>query len=338
MLQQTNGGALIADLGSSSDEWLQECEALSHDIAQTLFARARDTLRDAPPVQVADITQLDDLFAPQHPRVVSLKGLLIWVLDAESAHLWCRNPEVLTAAIRRFGSPDRHGAVITQLVLLRVVPHSIICPVDDVDVELEDQMPPRTAELIATLRTTGVTVARVPPGPFLIEVERPDGVVSAVRSAPFADDLHPESNGDTADAAIPAHFVSRAPRLHRLIRAAVEQRTPTARAELLDELPERDIAVVIRSEMSRRLPLMTWQDGRSALPVFPDLTSLVDTADDLGIERTSLTWIHCTPRELYTWVRNTPERRVALNTFVDRSTPMYVMLDEDELARLAEGR
>lgn len=339
MLQRTHGGALIADLGSSSDEWLQECEALAHDIAQTLFAKAREDAHRARPVLLAsDVTRLPDLFAPQNPKVVPLKGLLIWVLDADAAHLWCRDPKVLTAAIRRFGSPDRQGAVITQLVLLRVLQRPVLCRVDDVDVELEGQMPPGTAELIAALRATGVRVARVPDAPFLVEVERPDGIVSAVRGEPFADDLRPDGDGDTPNTAKPAHCVSRAPRLHRLIRAALEQRTPTARAQLLDALREMDIAVLIRSKMTGGLPLMTWPDGRGALPVFPDLTSLEQAADDLGIEHDALTWMQCTPRQLYDVVRNEPEPCVALNTFVDRSTPKYLLLEEDDLVQLADGR
>ena len=83
---------------------------------------------------------------------------------------------------------------------------------------------------------------------------------------------------------------------------------------------------------------MTWPHGRSALPVYPDLTSLVHTADDLGIERTALVWMHCTPRELYYVPRDACERRVALTTIFDRSTPKYFVLNEVELLRLAEGR
>ena len=340
MLQQTPGGALIADLGSASDESLQECEALAHDIAQILFAKAGQSMHGARPVLLApDATRLADLFAPQQPKVVPLKGLLIWVLDAYAAHLWCRNPEVLTAAIRRFGSPDRQGAVITQVVLLRIAEHLITYHVGDAEYGLEDQVPPATAELIAILRQTGVTVARTEAsGPFLFEVERPDAVMCTVRCIPLKDELRCDGEGDPPGAAAPAHVVARAPRLHRFIRAAIEQHTPTARAELLGELQAMDIAVVIRSETGGALPLMTWPDGRSALPVYPDLTSLVQMADNLGIERTALVWMHCTPGELYNLLRNAPERRVALNTFFDRSTPMYFMLEDEELARLAEGR
>ena len=340
MLRQTPGGVLIADLGSASDEWLQECEALARDIAQTLFAQARANMHGARPVLLApDVSRLIDMFAPRNPKVVPLKGLLIWVLDAYAAHLWCRNPDVLTGAMRRFGSPDRQGAVITQVALLRIAEHSITYHVDDAEYGLEDQAPPATAELIAILRQAGVTVARTEEsGPFLYEVERPDAVMCTVRCIPLEDELRCDGEGDPPGAANPAHVVARAPRLHRFIRAAIEQRTPTARAELLDELRATDIAVVIRSETGGALPLMTWPDGRSALPVFPDLTSMVRVADDLGIERTSLIWMQCTPRRLYHLLRSAPERRVALHTFTDRPAPLRLVLEEEELARLAEGQ
>jgi hypothetical protein len=91
---------VIAHLGTSSDEFLEELQYIAEELDDMLVSQQPGC--DTPPVLLAvDFHQLSDLFAPNDVPIVALPGLLLWVVDAGSAQLWLRTPEPLLAAISR---------------------------------------------------------------------------------------------------------------------------------------------------------------------------------------------------------------------------------------------
>jgi hypothetical protein len=325
------GGTVIAQLGTSSDEYLEELQQVSEEVDDLLEWYGASPV---PIVLAARKFQVSDLFAPNDFDAVALPGLVLWVIDASSSQLWLRNPEPLLQAINRAGTQRMGGSPIQQYVLL-TIQQDQVATAGAIEQTLNVLPPPGTADFIRLLASTGVSLGAVPEdGIFFVEVRRPDVVVGGLLMAPLPD------LGTAQAAAGPQTVatVARAPRLRRLTLAALEQPGADTRRQLYQELLSRDIALLIIVDRQGRAAPMTWPRFGSALPVFPDITSLLQAADDLHMDRQTLVWAHLQPRDLFAWVDRDLSCGVALNVYKDRNSPLYVPLSQPHVTELARGR
>jgi hypothetical protein len=123
------------------------------------------------------------------------------------------------------------------------------------------------------------------------------------------------------------------PDVQRLAGGAVIAQLGTSSDEYLEEL----------QQVSEKVDdLLDWYGASpqfgSALPVYPDITSLLQTADDLHMDRQTLAWAHLLPRELFAWVEHKLFCGVALNVYKDRNSPLYALLSQPHVAELGRGR
>jgi len=326
---------VIAHLGTSSDEFLEELQYIAEELDDMLSSQQPGC--DTPPVLLAvDFHQLSDLFAPNDVPIVALPGLLLWVVDAGSAQLWLRASEPLLAAISRAEAYRINGRPIQQHVLLHIELSSVGSGESVNRGEMPSPAPPPgTADFVHLLTAAGVSVGAIPDdGIFLAEVCRPDAVITALRMTSLLD-LGTSDGQGAFQGALP---VARAPRLLHLTRAAIEHPGERTRRELFRELSLRKVALLVITDRTGAVCPMTWSGHRSALPVYPDLNSLFQAADDLKIERASLAWAGMAPGVLFGWVTQEQLEDVALNAYKDRATPEYLFLAQHEISELAHGR
>jgi hypothetical protein len=334
-LQRTRGGTLIANLGAASDESEGELQRIVELIDRAV---AEESANQSPVLVTTDVGEISDLFAPNDVPVNALPGLVIWIIDADSAHLWLRNPEPLLQAIRRVGAYNVADDSITQLVMIAIEWRPMAAGAGKRE-KLTPELgpPPATAGFLQLLASTEVTVLAVPKdGVCFVEVARPDAVVGAPRGEDITKLIEAGADDATHDAEVPCHYVIRAPQLRRLILAAMEQSSEASRRQLYGELLTREIGLLVISDREGGIRPMTWPDRGPALPVFPDVQSVRHTVQDLQMDTDNVTWVHLTPRDLCAWVKDAPFD-VALNVFKDRQTPLYLRLDKDEVSALARG-
>lgn len=341
-IQRSHGGALIANLGVASDEFVEELRRITDDI-DSLFSSYKDDASVMPPpiLLASDARRLSDLFAPNDPKITPLYGLLLWIVDARSSPLWLRKPEPLLATIRRGGEYRINEGLITQFVMLVISPsqsgeaNGAVCKGEARNIEPQSQ----TLELANLLTEVGVSVMVVPEdGNFFIEVCRPGISIGSLRWVPILKDSIIREEAGAARDARASCFVVRAPRLRRLTLDAIEKPSEKTRYQLLDELLSREIAMLVIVDREGQTRTRTWPKIGKALPVYPDLSSLYQTAEDLGIPQDSLAYCCFSPDDLFAWVDKISIDRIALNVFKDRSSPRYWLFTKYEIGELARGR
>jgi len=255
------GGALIAQLGLSSDAVDRELAAIAADL-DTLLAKPR------PRVLVANVGgALQELFAPANPTVMPVDGLLLWVLDADALAV----------------TPEIAGRFMD---LLRTHPIAQTVFVREAGSE-------RARAMIAAIQTLeiGVRELEPPDQPIAIEVERPDGVILTALLGKPVPTLPPSGlPGGMAS-------VGRAPRLRALLLASAD----ASRKALYAELATRPIPLVAIAHPSGALRLRTWPNGFTALPVHADRSSLIATARELAMPEGSFAIVEMLPRALFAW-------------------------------------
>lgn len=325
------GGTVIAQLGASSDEFLEELQQVSEKVNDLLERHGVSPF----PVILADrVSQVSDLFAPNDFEAFALQGLVLWVIDAGSAQLWLRNPEPLLAAINRAGAHGAGGSPIRQYTLL-AIQREQMATAGAIQQTLSVLPPPGTADFVRLLASTEAFLGTVPEdGVFFVEVRRPDGVVGGLRTVPL-----PDVGTAQGTAGLPAiATVARAPRLRRLSLAALERPGVDTHRQLCQELLSRDIALLVIVDRQGRAATRTWPRFGLALPVYPDITLLLQAADDLHMDRQTLAWAHLLPSDLFGWVDRELSCAVALNVYKDRDNPLYVLFSQHHVAELANGR
>ena len=330
---RTEGGVFIASLGSASDEFQDEFRRIAEEVDRSIAVAETEP---APPVLLSsENSLLSELFAPHDPEVKSIPGLLIWVLDAGIAELWLGDLDLLLAGVRRAQTYQCYRGPITQVVMLAVRHwHSATGGEIQAGMMPRPAPPPGTWELAERLSALGVAVSAIPEdGNFFLEVCRPEAVIGALRTEPVPRDATPGTEGVKPGT---PPFVVRASRLRRLTLASFESRTEIT--QLFEELLSRKIALLVISDPRGKISVMSWPGFGEALPVYPDLSSLLQAARDLKLNPNSLAWAHFLPRDLFTWADQQPFGGVALNVYVDPTRPKYFMIDKTDLHSLACGR
>lgn len=334
MVQLTHGGAFVVDLGSASDEFQEELRQIADEV-DGLFAVAKPTAY----LFASDAHSMSGLFAPNDVSVSKLSGLLLWIIDAGSAHLWEHQPDSLLAAIRRVAEHRSSLGPMTQLAVLNVESRPTATPeMIRAGGATSSSAPPGTSGLIDLLSGAGVPAFAAPQdGVFFIEVCRPDATIGALRTGAFPGDGVPHDTNDTG-APESSHFVTRAPRLCRLTLAAAQASSEDSSRKLFEELLSRQIPLLVMTDRGGRTRQMTWKGVGDALPVYPDLSSLVQAARDLKVDPAALAWAHFSPRDLFAWVDREPFGGIAINAYSDPATPAYFFVDKSQVKALANGR
>jgi len=335
VLQRTDGGVFVANLGSSSDDFREELRRIADEVDRLITAGEElDGQQPATVLLCAESRRISELFAPHNFRVTPFPGLLLWIIDAKSSELWLREPEPLLAAMRRAQTYRLNDGPISQAALF-VIKWRPVATAGAIKSNLAPsfESPPGTLELARQLLDTGVPAFAVPQNlAFFVEVRRPDAVVGSVQKAPLPRSGTSSEKGGKVGA---PSFVFRAPLLRRLTLAAIE--SPTECARLFEELLSRKIALLVMTDPQRRLRERSLPGFGKAVPVYPDLMSLLQAVDDLGLDRNSFPWARFLPRDLFTWVDQQRFGGLALNVYKDRRSPKYFLLNKEELSALARG-
>lgn len=347
MLQRCHSQALIAHLGSASDEFEEELCAVETEI-QTELSKVYPESGVSPRsvLLATDAHQISDAFAPNNPKVLLIPGLLLWVMDAGSAHLWLRNPDPLLQAIRRIGSYQFNGEQIRQFVTL-VMKSQLAGLLQSIGIgnQRKPNLKPAPGSIeLAQMLSDVASVGFVPQdGTFFIEVCRPDAVLGLLRIDPLeASTVRPSNATDEMKILMgdnPAKsIVARAPRLRRLTLDAIENPADETWNELMAELLRRDIGLLISCEESGKVSTRHWSNSFTGIPVFPDLISLLDSVEDMQKGSEPLSLNVNSPRMLYRWLDQQSVPGIALNVYKDRNTPLYLPLTKEQVSVLAQGR
>jgi len=325
VIQTTNDGAIIANLGTSSDEFQEEFHQIVGDVDRLISSIASNGGAKRLPIMIpAEECRISDLFAPNDMKVTPYPGLLLWVLDAGTAHLWLRDPEPLHEAIRQAGLFRFNSGPITQFVLFNIE----LWMSRAIGSEEWRQLPPSgTLELAHLLSDAGVTTAAIPNDKkFYIEVTRPDCILSMLRTEPLPDEC--------ASLEI-ISSVDRAPHLHRLVLAAIEDPSERTQLKLFEELLTREIPLVIVNDREGIVNQMSWPEIGEAVPVYPDISSAYFAAEDLRSPMDSFSLAYFSPRDLFTWADEAGFGGIALNTYKDRKNPRYLFIPKNRISSLA---
>lgn len=333
--QRTHGGGFLINLGSASDEFQEELRQIVDEVDRSISVADRTAF-----LLAADPGRVSELFAPNDVKVNSLAGLLLWIIDAGSAHLWLRQPEPLLAAVHRASEYRLNAGPMTQFVFFGIQSHpTATAGVIRGGNAPRLDAPPGTLELARLLSNTGVPVFAVPQdGVFFIEVCRPDATIGALRTAPLPRASVPDGIANKQAAPDASYGVVRAPYLRRLTLAAIEMPTAETSHRLFEALLSRMIPLLVMCDREGRTHLRSWEGVGEAVPVYPDLSSLIQASKDLSLAPGSLAWAHFLPRDLFTWVDQKLFGGIALNAYKDSATPMYFFLDRAQVSALASGR
>ncbi len=346
-IELSRGGTTIVHQGSTSDEPAVEIEKLLRDAGKT----ARGDC--SPVLMVGSASRASELFAPSDPLVKQVDRLQVWVLNPAVFVGSSAGPAVLQTLLRALHVNNARG--VTQVVYAR---------------ELASPGGLLVAELVQGLE---IPVYRYDPaeGAVFLEVLRPEGILlSGLPGFPFVSDRpaselarqvnkEKDSAEEQGDAVRLRHLeeqeleelarrlaeakgkglksVARAPHLRRLLLEA-EKKEVEARRALLGELLRREIPllVMIDRETGVATPRQ-WPGVGMALPVYPDHASLKRTASDLGIPLGSFAVREMSASALLSWMGE-QRSAVAINTFRDDESPLYIFLQAETVRALSEGK
>ena len=139
----------------------------------------------------------------------------------------------------------------------------------------------------------------------------------------------------------PSEALVRAPRLHRLVVQAAEDSGSTAWPALCAELLRREAPLLFtllpKPNGEVAVPTASWPGLGNALPVFPDLRAIRQTARDQGRPEGSYGVGSLAPGRLFAWALE-QGFSIALNGFLDVNTPVYIGFRPSDLHALIAGR
>lgn len=309
-LTRSRGGVWIANLGLGSDEAIQELRALMLAVEGAL-----ERVGHAPVLVASRAERLSDLFAPADPAVAQSPGAVLWIVDRGSLAGWIEHPALREELFRRWaGIGGGQEAPLRQWVYFLDGTWSGVR---------------QLAPLLAGIGIEAWTADEE--GAVLVEVRRPEGtILSAPMGAPCS--LTPaEGDAEEEPQALP-----RAPRLCRLLLDMADARSGEAWRALCEELLRRDAPLLVMASADGAVKPRAWPGVGMAMPVYPDLRSIEQAAEDLGIAPGSVGFAAMPPRDLFAWAAGL-DAALALNVYRDPSTPLYVFMTAEEARALSEG-
>jgi len=349
-LDRTRGGLLVANLGAAGDEPDRELD----DLLRQVEAALREPVQ-ARVVKANGPISLSDLFAPSQPQVLTFPSPLNWVfppgaadsLAADSGRLqrflrFChavgarRNPEIQQAAYFMDGPAP---ATLALARWLRALGVEIRQPADQVPLILEVQRPegyvlsvltgppyPTDGSEDAYARTVNEQKDRA-------EAERDD---QRFRRLEGEERVHLATRLEMAGYKPAARPLYRATRLGRLILEAQQAKGGDVLQPVIEELSRRgEPLFFMQDPHSPRIRTRSFGNAGPALPVYSDIRCLQWTAVDLQMPSGSFTVAGTAAGELFNMAAKTG-LGLALNTFQDRGTPVYVIFSADRVRSLAQ--
>jgi hypothetical protein len=352
LLEQSAGGIWFAYMGLGSDDPFEDLDGLLRKLEPQLDSAPRTVLL------AQSVRQVSELFAPADPELQKLPGAIAWLFPDSSVEAWLESPARLQLLLHRLHDLNVRRPSLYQCVYLA------------------GDSGQGGLLLAGLLKGLGIEVHKpdARQGHFLMEVQRPEGVVLSAlmgglypvgqHAADFSsrtvnqEKAHAESQGDATRLRLleqqerdslakllgpswPLRMrrpLERAPRLCRMLRATVDKGDPDTRRLLDEEL------------LNRPLPLLLLMnpDGRSVIPAefpgvgralraFPDLTSLNLTVRDLQLQRGSYLSVGIMAHELFGWAAK-GGLAVALNVFLTPHTPAYVLWGPKEAISMAQRK
>jgi hypothetical protein len=306
-LVHTDGGVLLAHLGTSSDDGDAEFDDLLGKVADAL-ARVRRT------VLVSNHRgPLSNLFAPADLPVITMPAVIAWVFHLDSVDAWVGRFETLVGRMRA----PLSAAPGQTLSLAYFV----------------DSASVRTLELGLLLKRARFAPRHTEPdGAVLLEVHRPEGVVlSAFRgaSAEAPVQVSPETIGG------PPERLKRAPRLRRQALAALEERSDASWRALMVELLGRPWHVLLIANSAGEVRPYQWPGSKLALSAYADEQAFGWAVEDMNLGG-DVVMAGMSPRSLFAWADQIGTG-VALNVYRDRGSPVYLQIGGSQVAALARG-
>ena len=295
---QAPGGVWLAMVGGSSDEQLPELEDLIAQVhALTGSVRPRIAL-------AASGGPLSSLFAPANPEVLPLDGWLTWALDAVALAGALEAPLLLQRLLRSMYQIARHPMAQSVYLINHDTPAGLALQelIRELGVIVR-RAEPDLAVLLEVRRPEGIVISSLlgqvidgdAPGPgWITDInERQDRAANAPDRESILEEERQVLAARLAQACGPrrAVGVDRAPRLQRLLLAAVEGPASAALRQLHQELAGREHPLLyIADAKSGGGELREWPDGMRALPAFGDRTSLFAHARQRGLQEGSFSW------------------------------------------------
>jgi len=225
-------GAIVADLGTSSDDAAAELARISGEVDARLATRVPVTVATAP---------IAELFAPHDPTVMQVEALVLWVVDADR---YACTPELCGRLVDQL----RKHPSIAQTVLVR------------------GEYSERAKAAIAAIQAADIGVRRLtsfgnpPRYPALIEVVRPDRIIVTLGG----DAVPRQTFSGLPGGELP--MLARAPVLNRLLVEAFD----ADRTALYTELKGRGWPLIGFAHPGGAVRVATWPNGVTAMPVFAD--------------------------------------------------------------------
>lgn len=289
-------GAIVADLGTSSDDAAAELARVGAEV-DALLAAPRER------VLVANARSLDELFAPSDPTVMPVEALVLWVVDADR---YACTPELCGALVDQL----RKHPGVAQTVFVRGEPSD------------------RAKAAIAAVQAATIGVRRLtafgdpPRYPTLIEVIRPDAKIIVTLGG---EPLPPQAFVGLPGGALP--MLARAPVLNRLLVEAFD----ADRTALYTELKGRTWPLIGFAHPGGAVRVATWPNGVTAMPVFADRVMAGKAMTEIGADNNAI--IAAVPSTLF---QGASDKRmaIALGAFTPAGEAKYIVLSPDELKQL----
>jgi hypothetical protein len=302
---RTPAGAIVASLGSASDDPDRELDMVLDGVERELVAPAMVDV-----VAETGRIHMSRLFEPERPKTMSVRSPVTWCFHAG-------------AAASLMASPDRRRKLVDRIQRIRAIATMQ-------DASMVDPTTPAACALAEVLRGLDVDVKQPDTSQgglaVFIEVSRPGGdTVCVVAGQPV-----PRGGAPSQDGAIEPIVTYRSPHLLQSMLDA--QARGNATAVILTELLERRLPVFVM-RMPDGLELRSF-NGEGALPIYADATAVQWAAVDLGKPRDSY---EPAPVVVEGAIMQAAKGKLglAIGLYRDRKTPMYAVVPATVIAALA---
>lgn len=287
-LIRSEGGVLLAHLGTSSDNADIELEKLCAEIGAVLMAPPPDVHIVSGPISLGGI------LATREPQWAPQPGLLLWTIHRSALVDWASEPVRMRQLLRRLyrtGESQwpglRRGIFVAEIHPVK--DRAIVQILDGLDIPVRTTAREHEV-LVEVLRPDGRRCSGCVGDHIALRADERDHYsghmqraldrAEELRDAERLRDLLDEDRVQLVQrlGPHPRHVPRRAPRMHRALLAAESDR----RTSLLAEIRSRAAPLALLTEPDGRIALPEWPGLGPALPVFSDLDSLFLTAEQTG--------------------------------------------------------
>lgn len=326
-VMRTPGGAIVASLGSASDDADRELETVLANVERELAMTP--TMVNV--VAETGRVRMADLFAPAQPKLATTRSPITWCFHAG-------------AVASLMASPGRRRMLFEQLHRIAQIPiMQTACVIDGAT--------PAVVAFVKLAYGLGLDVRQPDTSQggmaVFIEVKRPGGeIVSVVAGHPLPPQIAtaPDTEGELARLESKALIES----VDRVTgtEPVIAYRSPRLLQVMLDAQARGDATGRIMGEMlARELPVFSMRmqsglelrnfNGERAIPIYADATAVQWAAVDLGKPRDSY---EPAPMDLRALLGHAAKSGlgIAIGLYRDRKMPMYAVVPASAVAGIAQ--